>query len=106
MFRQGGSQSGKTSVQTDAQGGFADCYLLTASDYSCDVSMHELRNSFAKQRSPGGARGRLLLKVLLAHNAYQQQGGEEVVVEAESRLLAEHGHKSVAEIVGQLRFED
>lgn len=32
------------------------------------------------------------MKVLIAHNAYQQRGGEDGAVEAETRLLQEHGH--------------
>jgi len=32
------------------------------------------------------------LRVLIAHNAYQQWGGEDSVVEAESALLTAHGH--------------
>jgi glycosyltransferase involved in cell wall biosynthesis len=32
------------------------------------------------------------LRVLVAHNAYQQRGGEDVVVEAEVSLLRTHGH--------------
>ncbi len=32
------------------------------------------------------------LRILIAHNAYQQWGGEDSVVEAESALLAAHGH--------------
>lgn len=33
------------------------------------------------------------LKPLLVHNYYQQRGGEDVVFEAEARLLEEHGHE-------------
>ncbi|MFQ5958073.1 MAG: glycosyltransferase [Alphaproteobacteria bacterium] len=32
------------------------------------------------------------MKVLFAHNAYRQRGGEDAVVAAERALLAEHGH--------------
>jgi glycosyltransferase involved in cell wall biosynthesis len=32
-------------------------------------------------------------RVLLVHNAYQQRGGEDAVVEAEAALLREHGHE-------------
>jgi glycosyltransferase involved in cell wall biosynthesis len=32
------------------------------------------------------------VRILVAHNAYQHRGGEDAVVEAEARLLAEHGH--------------
>ncbi len=32
------------------------------------------------------------LRVLIAHNAYQQRGGEDMVVEAEAALLRQHGH--------------
>jgi glycosyltransferase involved in cell wall biosynthesis len=32
------------------------------------------------------------MKLLLVHNHYQQRGGEDVVFEAEARLLEEHGH--------------
>lgn len=35
------------------------------------------------------------MKVLIAHNAYQQRGGEEAVVEAEARLLKERGHQVI-----------
>jgi glycosyltransferase involved in cell wall biosynthesis len=35
------------------------------------------------------------LKLLLVHNYYQQRGGEDVVFEAEARLLEEHGHQVV-----------
>jgi glycosyltransferase involved in cell wall biosynthesis len=37
-------------------------------------------------------RGTRALRVLLVHNAYQQRGGEDAVVEAEAALLAAHGH--------------
>lgn len=33
------------------------------------------------------------LRILLAHNRYQQRGGEDAVVEAEAELLARHGHR-------------
>lgn len=33
-----------------------------------------------------------LARVLIAHNAYQQRGGEDAVVEAEINLLRQHGH--------------
>lgn len=32
------------------------------------------------------------MRVLLVHNAYQQRGGEDAVVQAEHDLLADHGH--------------
>jgi glycosyltransferase involved in cell wall biosynthesis len=32
------------------------------------------------------------MKILIVHNAYQQAGGEDLVVECESRLLADNGH--------------
>ncbi len=32
------------------------------------------------------------MKVLIAHNYYQQPGGEDIVFEAEARLLSGHGH--------------
>ena len=32
------------------------------------------------------------MKVLVVHNAYQQRGGEDAVVDDECRLLTEHGH--------------
>ncbi len=35
------------------------------------------------------------MKVLIAHNIYQQRAGEEAVVAAETRLLREHGHDVV-----------
>lgn len=37
--------------------------------------------------------------VLILHNRYQQAGGEDVVVEAEARLLREHGHRVRLEVV-------
>ena len=33
------------------------------------------------------------MKILIAHNAYQHRGGEDVVVDAEIALLREHGHE-------------
>ncbi|MDO8299205.1 MAG: glycosyltransferase family 1 protein, partial [Lacisediminimonas sp.] len=33
------------------------------------------------------------MKILIAHNAYQQRGGEDVVVDAEISLLRERGHE-------------
>lgn len=33
------------------------------------------------------------MKVLVVHNAYQQRGGEDAVVESEAALLREHGHE-------------
>jgi glycosyltransferase involved in cell wall biosynthesis len=33
------------------------------------------------------------MKILIAHNAYQQRGGEDMVVEAEIALLREYGHE-------------
>lgn len=33
------------------------------------------------------------MRVLIAHNAYQQRGGEDVVAEAEAELLRAHGHE-------------
>lgn len=44
---------------------------------------------FAKLRSKGGPN----LRILLAHNAYQHRGGEDVVVESEIALLRAHGHE-------------
>ena len=35
----------------------------------------------------------MTMKILVAHNAYQQRGGEDAVVEAEVSLLREHGHE-------------
>ena len=35
------------------------------------------------------------MRILVAHNAYQKHGGEDVVVEAEGRLLTDHGHNVV-----------
>jgi glycosyltransferase involved in cell wall biosynthesis len=35
------------------------------------------------------------MKILQAHNIYQQAGGEDVVVEAEKQLLEDHGHDVV-----------
>ena len=37
----------------------------------------------------------MALKLLLVHNYYRQRGGEDVVFEAEARLLEEHGHQVV-----------
>lgn len=42
------------------------------------------------------------LRVLVAHNVYQQRGGEDAVVEAEVKLLRDHGH----EVIEYLRFND
>lgn len=39
------------------------------------------------------------MKILLLHNAYRQRGGEDVVVEAESELLAAAGHTVFRETV-------
>lgn len=36
------------------------------------------------------------MKVLTVHNRYQQRGGEDVVVEMESRILREHGHEVIS----------
>src|SRR5215216_822256 len=35
------------------------------------------------------------LKILLAHNSYQQAGGEDVIFTAEAALLRQHGHQVV-----------
>lgn len=35
------------------------------------------------------------MKILVAHNAYQQRGGEDMVAEAEAALLRAHGHEVV-----------
>jgi len=35
------------------------------------------------------------LRVLIVHNAYQQRGGEDMVVAAESTLLQQHGHEVI-----------
>src|SRR3954462_2996367 len=35
------------------------------------------------------------MKLLLVHNYYQQAGGEDVVFEAEGRLLEDHGHRVI-----------
>ena len=35
------------------------------------------------------------MKILLAHNSYQQAGGEDAVVAAEAALLAERGHQVI-----------
>ena len=35
------------------------------------------------------------MKIAIVHNTYQQKGGEDAVVAAESRLLENHGHKVV-----------
>ena len=44
-------------------------------------------------KAPGSARGLdEPLRVLIVHNAYQQRGGEDAVVEAEYSLLQQHGH--------------
>ncbi len=42
------------------------------------------------------------MKILLVHNAYQQRGGEDAVVESEAALLRAHGH----EVVEYLRHND
>ena len=35
------------------------------------------------------------MRLLLVHNYYQQRGGEDVVFEAEAKLLRERGHHVV-----------
>jgi glycosyltransferase involved in cell wall biosynthesis len=40
----------------------------------------------------GSPRDGAPLRVLLVHNAYQQRGGEDAVVDAEEKLLRDHGH--------------
>jgi len=35
------------------------------------------------------------MRILVAHNAYQKRGGEDSVVEAETRMLQAHGHSIV-----------
>ncbi len=35
------------------------------------------------------------MKILIAHNSYQQPGGEDIVASAEAELLREHGHQVV-----------
>ena len=44
-----------------------------------------------------GARsdGETGVEILVIHNEYQQRGGEDAVVEAETQLLAENGHTVV-----------
>jgi glycosyltransferase involved in cell wall biosynthesis len=42
------------------------------------------------------------MRVLVVHNRYQQPGGEDVVMERESRLLRDHGH----EVVTYIRSND
>src|SRR4051812_31637653 len=32
------------------------------------------------------------MRILIVHNSYQQAGGEDVVVESETKLLADRGH--------------
>lgn len=51
----------------------------------------------AATRAPGGAlptraAGSQLPRVLVAHNRYQQRGGEDAVVDSEIELLRRHGH--------------
>lgn len=46
------------------------------------------------------------MKVLLIHNFYQQPGGEDVVVAAETRLLRAHGHDVVEYLEDNHRIED
>jgi glycosyltransferase involved in cell wall biosynthesis len=36
------------------------------------------------------------MNILIIHNTYQQAGGEDVVVEQETRLLEKHGHRVIA----------
>lgn len=43
--------------------------------------------------TPEGVRESPLPSVLVVHNRYQQRGGEDVVFEAESKLLEKHGHR-------------
>jgi hypothetical protein len=42
-----------------------------------------------------GRRGTTPVKLILAHNPYQQPGGEDVVFEAERRMLESAGHDVV-----------
>ncbi|WP_114751341.1 glycosyltransferase family 4 protein [Pleomorphovibrio marinus] len=35
------------------------------------------------------------MKILLVHNKYQQKGGEDIVFEAEARMLSNHGHQVI-----------
>jgi len=46
------------------------------------------------------------MKVLIAHIAYEQRGGEDVVVETEARLLREAGHDVSLLVVSSSRFRD
>src|SRR4051794_30945277 len=39
------------------------------------------------------------MRILTVHNYYQQAGGEDVVFEAEARLLERHGHEVVRYVV-------
>ena len=41
-------------------------------------------------------------KILLAHNYYQQSGGEDIVFAAESKLLRENGH----DIIEYIEYND
>lgn len=45
------------------------------------------------------------MKVLLVHNYYQQRGGEDVVFEAETRLLEENGHRVLSYIARNTGLE-
>src|SRR6266849_4147595 len=49
----------------------------------------------AKQESLARSSGETRMKVLVAHNAYQQRGGEDAVVAAETQLVEAHGHAVV-----------
>jgi glycosyltransferase involved in cell wall biosynthesis len=46
------------------------------------------------------------MKLLLVHNYYQQRGGEDVVFEAEARLLEDHGHRVLRYIAGNSGLAD
>ena len=45
------------------------------------------------------------MNILLLHNSYSRRGGEDVVVEAEARLLRDAGHDVRVEIVSNLSIE-
>ena len=52
-----------------------------------------------------------MLRILIAHNAYQLRGGEDMVVDSEIALLRSHGHevfqyrRDNSDIAGMSKFE-
>ena len=46
-----------------------------------------------------------LMRILVAHNFYQQPGGEDQVFEAETALLARHGHEPLRYVLHNSAIE-